>query len=77
MRVIDILRAMDPQRRRALASLGIFPASIERDIQICDLMDGYAEKGLRKLDAYAEIGRRCFTCDENVRKILRRMNAEI
>lgn len=63
------------QRDRMVAS-GLLPRSVERDIYIFELFRRFVADGIPKMDAYTRVSIRCYTCEENVRRIVRRMNRE-
>lgn len=63
------------QRDRMIAS-GLFVRSIERDLRVYELFRRIVGDGTPKMDAYTRVSIECCTCEENVRRIVRRMNRE-
>ena len=63
------------QRDRMVAS-GLLSRSIERDLRVYELFRHIVKIGTPKMDAYTRVSIECCTCEENVRRIVRRMNRE-
>lgn len=60
-----------------MSEAGILSASVESYMYIYEMFVQFTADGVSVMDAYAEISRKCYTCEENVRKIIRRMQREI
>lgn len=60
-----------------LAKAGILSANIERNIYVYELFRRSIEAGRSKMEAYIEVGHKCFISEDNLRKIIRKMSEEI
>lgn len=74
MTVYELAISMPKEQRRQMTSAGLLFASIERYIYIYELWLSLLCGGMSRMDAYTEISMRCFTSEENVRKIIRKMS---
>lgn len=76
MTVYDLASAMPKEQRRQMVDAGLLSPSIERYIYIYEMWLNLLADGHAKMDAYAVISMRCYTSEENVRKIIRKMAKE-
>lgn len=74
--VYELAKSMPKEQRRQMAEAGILSPSIERYIYIYEMWLALLAGGMAKMDAYTEISMRCYTSEENVRKIIRKMSKE-
>ena len=59
-----------------MARAGLLSPDTERNIYIYELWLSLIAQGVRKMDAYTNISERCYTSEDNVRKIIKKMCAE-
>lgn len=64
------------EKRREMAQVGLISPNIERYIVIYELWLSLRQQGVRRMDAYTSISERCYTSEDNVRKIIQKMGAE-
>lgn len=76
MTVYELASSMPKEQRRQMVEAGLLFASIERYIYIYEMWLALLAGGMPKMDAYTEISMRCYTSEENVRKIIRKMSKE-
>lgn len=68
--------AIPKEKRKEMAQVGLISPSIERYIVIYELWLEFRRSGMRKMDAYTTISERCYTSEDNVRKIIKKMGAD-
>lgn len=68
--------AIPKEKRKEMAQVGLISPSIERYIVIYELWLELRRGGMRKMDAYTTISERCYTSEDNVRKIIKKMGAD-
>lgn len=76
MTVYELALTLTPEQRERMTKVGILAASVDRYIYIYELFLEYQARGFSKMESYTEISRKCFTCEENVRKIVQKMQKE-
>ncbi len=76
MTTYELAISLDPEQRAQMAKAGILSASIERYIYIYELYLSLQASGKSKMETYACISEKCFTCEENVRKIIAKMQKQ-
>ena len=76
MTVYELAKSLGRSRLERLARNGILSSSICRYVYIYEMWAGFVSSGMSKTEAYFETGLRCCTCDENIRKIIYRMQRE-
>lgn len=76
MTVYELASSMPKEQRRQMVEAGILSHSIERYIYIYEMWLSLLAQGMPKMDAYTTISMRCYTSEENVRKIIRKMGKE-
>lgn len=76
MTTYELAISIPKERRDRMVASGLLPRSVERDIYIRELFNRIVEGGTPKMDAYTQVSIKCHTCEENVRRIVRRMNRE-
>lgn len=69
--------AIPKEKRKEMAQVGLISPSIERYIVIYELWLELRRNGMRKMDAYTTVSERCYTSEENVRKIIKKMGADV
>lgn len=74
MTIYELAVSIPHEKRKTMAVAGILSGAIERHIYIYEMFTRAVERGAPRMDAYAEVSARCFTSEENVRKIVQRMN---
>lgn len=72
--VYELAVSMPKEQRRQMVGAGLLSPSIERYIYIYEMWLGLLRDGYPKMDAYTAISMRCYTSEENVRKIIRKMS---
>lgn len=77
MTTYELATSIPRERRDRMVASGLLPRSIERDIYIFELFGRIVADGSPKMDAYTRVSIKCYTCEENVRRIVRRMNREV
>lgn len=77
MTVYELAKTLDKKSIECMSKNGILSSNLCRDIYIYELWNKLLASGKSKTDAYYEIGIKCFTCEENVRKIVRKMSREV
>ena len=77
MTTYELALTLDKEQRARMAEAGILSASIERYICIYEMYLLFLARGLSKMEIYAAISEKCFTCEENVRKIIQKMQKEV
>lgn len=75
--VYELAASMPKEQRRQMVGAGLLAPSIERYIYIYELWLSLLRDGYAKMDAYTAISMRCYTSEENVRKIIRKMSKEV
>ena len=63
--------------RDRLAAAGVLSGSLSRHLYIYEMYQGIVCRGVGRMDAYAEVSARCFTSEDNVRKIVYRLSREV
>ena len=77
MTAYELAKSIPPQDREQYIRAGILYPNINRYIYIYELFQyELARCGVKK-EAYLRVGEKCFTCEENVRKIIQRMSREV
>ena len=77
MTVYELAKTLGKEQMESLEKNGILAPNICRYVYIYEMWKGLVSSGMSKTDAYDETGRRCYTCDENIRKIIYKMQKEI
>lgn len=77
MNAYELATSVPRERRLQMAEAGIFSKSIERYIYIYEMFQRLIDDGQPKMEAYIEVSMRCYTSEDNVRKIIRMMNREV
>lgn len=76
MTVYELAISMPKEQRRQMTDAGLLFASIERYIYIYEMFMSCINVGYSKMDAYTAVSIKCFTSEENVRKIIRKMSKD-
>lgn len=74
MTTYELAISVPREERNRMVAAGIMSRSIERYIYIYEMFSQSVNSGHSKMDAYAEVSVKCFTCEDNVRKIIQKMN---
>ena len=77
MTVYELAITLPPETRKLLAKAGILAGNIERNIYVYELFQSCLTSGMAKMEAYIEVGRRCYISEDNLRKIIRRMSEDV
>ncbi|MBQ2796370.1 MAG: hypothetical protein IJF01_01385 [Tidjanibacter sp.] len=77
MKFYDLAISVPEDLREKMIQAGIFSKSIGRYIYIYEMYTQLTGNGMPKMDAYVAVSAKCFTCEENVRKIIKKMSAEV
>lgn len=77
MTVYELAKSLPDETRRLAAKAGILSPSIERYMYIYEQFHEAIGEGLSKMEAYAVLSQKCFTSEENLRKIIRKMSSDI
>lgn len=77
MTVYELATSIPLERRKMMTDAGILNASAERYISIYEKFLQLQARGVSKMESYAEVSRECFTCEENVRKVIQKMQKEV
>lgn len=76
MTTYELTKTLTADQIKTFTKAGILKSNISRYIYIYEMWTSLISRGLSKMDAYDEIGVKCFTCEENVRKIVSFMQKE-
>lgn len=76
MTVYELVKTLNEDSRSRLMSAGIISRSVEKHIAICELFINLTREGMPRMQAYSEISERCFTSEDNVRKIVQKFCRE-
>lgn len=76
MTTYDLLKTIDPNRLNTLVRVGIIAQEWRRAVHIYDYFQQMC-KTTGRMDAYDLTGQKFYMSDENVRKIVRRLQAEV
>lgn len=76
MTTYELAKTMTAEQVESFTRAGLLKANVGRYIYIYEMWTSLLSEGLSRMSAYEEIGRRCFTCEENVRKIVSYMQRE-
>ncbi len=76
MTIYELAISIPRDKRESLAAAGVLSGSVVRHIYIYEMFMRALRRGAGRMDAYAEVSARCFTSEENVRKIVRRMSRQ-
>lgn len=77
MTVYELAKTLDAEQLEKMTKAGIVAASVTRYVFIYEKFVRLLKEGFGTMEAYAEISQTCFTSEENVRKIIRKMQSEI
>ncbi|MCD8293686.1 MAG: hypothetical protein LUE27_00355 [Clostridia bacterium] len=77
MTVYELAITLTSEERSRLTEAGLMPRSVERYVYVYEMWRGLVADGTSKMDAYEQVSERCYTCVENVRKIVRRMESQV
>ena len=77
MKLYELAISVPKELREKMIHAGIFSKSIGRYIYIYEMFTQLTGKGMPKMDAYMQVSAKCFTCEENVRKIIQKMSTEV
>ena len=77
MTTYQLAKTLTAEQMEAFTRAGILKSNVSRYVYIYEMWRGLVSSGMSKTDAYDETGRRCYTCDENIRKIIYKMQKEI
>lgn len=77
MTTYELALSIDTPTRQRMVAAGILPYSLERHIYIYEQFTRCLASGMSKMDAYIFVGEKTFTSDENVRKIVAKMQKEV
>ena len=72
----EVVTEIPKEKRKEMARVGLISPSIERNIYIYELWLSLLSQGVRRMDAYTTISERCYTSEDNVRKIIQKMGAD-
>lgn len=76
MTTYELTKTLTSDQINTFTKAGILKSNIRRYIYIYEMWVNLIGSGASKMDAYDEIGVQCFTCEENVRKIVSYMQKE-
>jgi hypothetical protein len=77
MTVYELAMTIPDDQRESLVNAGIIPQSVARYLYIYKYYLSCLDAGKSKMEAYEATSQKCFTCVENVRKIILRMGKEV
>lgn len=77
MTTYELAKTLTPVQREEMSQAGILVPNLSRYMYIYEMWKALIAEGKTKTEAYFEIGQRCYTCEENVRKIVYRMQKEV
>lgn len=72
----EIAISFPKEKRKEMAEAGFISPNIERYIYIYEMWLTLLSQGMRRMDAYTTISERCYTSEDNVRKIIQKMGAD-
>ena len=73
MTTYELAKTLGKEQMESLAKNGILAPNICRYVYIYEMWRDFVSSGMSKVEAYSETGRRCYTSDENIRKIIYKM----
>lgn len=76
MTTYELAKTLTHEQVESLTKAGLLKSNVGRYIYIYEMWITLLEDGFSKMLAYEEIGKKCFTCEENVRKIVGYMQKE-
>lgn len=77
MTAYELAISIPKERRQQMAAAGIYSKSVERYIYIYEMFLRLIDEGKPKMEAYMVTSMRCYTSEDNVRKIIRMMSRDI
>lgn len=77
MTTYELAKTMKDTDLARLERAGIVSRNIRRYVYIYEQVQIEIKNGHSKRDAYMLVGERVFTCDENVKKIVQKMEKEV
>lgn len=72
----EVVTAIPKEKRKEMVRVGLIKPDIERNIYIYELWLSLLSQGVRRMDAYTTISERCYTSEDNVRKIIQKMGTD-
>lgn len=76
MTTYQLAKTLTAEQMEAFTRAGILKSNVSRYVYIYEMWTDLLRSGHSKMEAYDEIGRKCFTCEDNVRKIISYMQKE-
>jgi len=77
MTVYELAVSLPEDTRKMLAKAGVLAPNIERNIYVYELFQRCLKGGMPKMEAYIEVGQKCFISEDNLRKIIRKMSEQL
>jgi len=74
MTIYELASSFPPDQLDHLDRAGLLSKTLRRDMQLYERFAEALGRGLSRMEAYAEVSRRCFVSEENARKIVKRMS---
>lgn len=76
MTTYQLTKTLTAEQMETFTRAGILKSNVSRYVYIYEMWTELLRMGRSKMEAYDEIGRKCFTCEDNVRKIVSYMQKE-
>ncbi len=77
MTIYQLAASLPPEQFDRLDRAGILSKTLRRDMQVFERFAEAVDRGLSRMDAYAEVSRTLYVSEENARKIIRRMSEDL
>lgn len=77
MTTYELAKSMKETDLARFERAGIVSRNIRRYVYIYEQVQKEIKAGHSKREAYSIVGERCFTCDENVKKIVQKMERNV
>lgn len=77
MKRYELIRTVSAEKLAKLIESGIISRKYIHYMQVHSAVETLLKQGVKKMDAYIKVGARCYTDEDNVRKIYRYMCEDI
>ena len=77
MKRFELIKSVPKEQLNKLIDSGIISNKYVRYMLIYNEIESLLRSGVKKMDAYIKVGAKCYTDEDNVRKIYRYMCEEI
>ena len=77
MKRYELIKSVPAEKLSKLIDSGVISPKYIRYMQVHSAVETLLRKGVKKMDAYIQVGAKCYTDEDNVRKIYRYMCEEV